>query len=255
MNPDFVKKYFSSNKDVVYWWNPEEDIMAPIYQRGLMKVIEILSRHCSKGSMIFDAACGKGRLSKKLADFYKVTAYDISEEMLNYVRVLELSNVDAVKGDLEDIPFSQNYFDAIICLESFVHLPDIERVLGEFYRLLKPGGILIFNFDNKYGLTRMLKDFLDYFLIKKDEVYKEKRDKRKIIFRPLARKKIVSLLNKKKFILKKTLFLGVFVPFAIKNHFIVSRKLFRYISWLNLILERTPFIRRLSTYVYLVCQK
>lgn len=45
--------------------------------------------------------------------------------------------------DGKKIPFSDNFFDGILCTEVLEHVLDLEIVLREFHRVLKPEGILL----------------------------------------------------------------------------------------------------------------
>ena len=42
------------------------------------------------------------------------------------------------------LPFGDRSFDALTCIDAINHLPDRPRVLGEWRRVLKPGGRLLF---------------------------------------------------------------------------------------------------------------
>jgi len=249
-----TSQYFAKNNEVVLWWNPEKDIMAPIYQHGLNLTIRQLGQHPNISSVL-DAACGQGRITKVLAKSYQVTSMDISESMLSHVRQLSLSNVRIVKANIVKTPFLDNEFDAIVCLGALVHLSDLEQVFCELYRILRPGGILIVDFDNKYGLIRMIKNLFHFFFKMIDYKYRVERKKRERIFRTLSCFEVVHILKKVGFKIKKRFYVGVIVPFVIKNKIIISPKLFRHINWLNRALEKTPFVKKISTYTYIVCQK
>lgn len=249
-----ANQYFTDCDEVVLWWRPEKDIMAPIYQRSLDLTVKQLRQYPSIVSVL-DAACGKGRATKTLAQFYRVTAADISEVMLKYIHELRLPNVRIVRSDIAKTSFLDNEFDAIICLEALVHLSDLKQLFREFYRILKPDGILIIDFDNKYGLTRLIKNLFHFFFKMVDYKYRVERRKKEHIFRTLSRTEVIRILREAGFKIKEKFYIGVITPFAIKNKLIVSPKFFRYISWLNRILEKTPFIKNFSTYIYIVCQK
>jgi ubiquinone/menaquinone biosynthesis C-methylase UbiE len=250
------KLYFSgSPEEVVQWWNPESDIVEAVYRRGLEETLERLSRRPGI-KKVLDAACGKGRITKGLASQnYSVTAIDISGQMIAQVRSLGLSDVHAEKGEVEHIPFSDNAFDAIVCLEALVHFDNLKDVFSEFNRVLKPGGILIVDFDNSYGLTRLFKNFCDHFFKKFDGSYKAERERRMQIFRTLTQGEVISLLKQSGFKIREKFFIGLLIPFRLKNKVIISQNSFSYIKPLNNVLERTPLINRLATYIYLVCQK
>jgi SAM-dependent methyltransferase len=45
-------------------------------------------------------------------------------------------------ADVCHLPFTDGYFDAVICSEVMEHIPDHRRALDELVRVLKPGGRL-----------------------------------------------------------------------------------------------------------------
>jgi len=253
-NMKFAKEYFANNEAVTHWWNPESSITANIYKHGLDEVLKELTRF-SGIKTVLDAGCGKGRISKELSKIYLVTAVDISDKMLDFVRDLNLSKVKIQRAELESLPFPDCTFDAIVCLETIVHLEDIEKVFREFYRVLKPGGILIVDFDNKYGLIRLIKNFFDYFFIKTDETYRLDRMVKKERFNTLGPKKVIYSLVQAGFLIHKKFFIGLFIPFKLKKATILSPQGFCFLASLNKILEKVPLIRNLATYIYVVCQK
>ena len=49
-----------------------------------------------------------------------------------------------VKADICDLPFNDNEFDVILCNHVLEHIPDDTKAMQELHRILKPGGIGIF---------------------------------------------------------------------------------------------------------------
>ena len=47
-----------------------------------------------------------------------------------------------IKGFAENMPFEDNFFDAVLCMNSFDHFDDLEKVAAEIKRVLKPNGKL-----------------------------------------------------------------------------------------------------------------
>lgn len=47
------------------------------------------------------------------------------------------------KTDLENLGFPNNYFDHILSLETLEHTPNPSKLMKEFYRTLKPNGVLV----------------------------------------------------------------------------------------------------------------
>ena len=74
----------------------------------------------------------------------KAYGLDMTDEMLELARrnarEAGVSNVEFLKGQIEDIPLPDNSVDVIISNCVINLSPDKERVLSEAYRVLKPGG-------------------------------------------------------------------------------------------------------------------
>ena len=51
--------------------------------------------------------------------------------------------------DLTNLDFSDNFFEAMLSLETMEHVPDPQRFLNELFRVLKPGGILMMSLPPK----------------------------------------------------------------------------------------------------------
>ena len=61
-------------------------------------------------------------------------------------RMVELATergVDAVVGDVQELPFADDSFDAAVAAWMLYHVPDLDRGLAELARVLRPGGSLI----------------------------------------------------------------------------------------------------------------
>ena len=53
------------------------------------------------------------------------------------------NNITYINGDSEYMPFKDNYFDLITCVESFHHYPNPSAVAKEFNRVISKDGYLI----------------------------------------------------------------------------------------------------------------
>jgi ubiquinone/menaquinone biosynthesis C-methylase UbiE len=109
--------------------------------RGI--ITTLLNKHLSKkrGLKILDAGCGTGVTFSYLKKYGDLTGIDLSKEALKYAR----RSSKAIKGNVTSLPFTDNTFDLIVCLDVLYHLwvPNYQKALLEFNRVLKPGGILI----------------------------------------------------------------------------------------------------------------
>lgn len=107
--------------------------------------------NCEK---ILDAGSGTGRFARHFAqNGHNVIAMDTSPAMLEenrkqaHLQKVE-DRIEFIQGDIENIPLEDNSIDAITCVHVMVHYQDIDKAIGEFCRILKPGGILVFELAN-----------------------------------------------------------------------------------------------------------
>jgi SAM-dependent methyltransferase len=57
------------------------------------------------------------------------------------INVVQMEHVDIV-GDTENLPLKDNSIDALICNAVLEHVKDLDSAVGEFNRVLKPGGLI-----------------------------------------------------------------------------------------------------------------
>ena len=99
------------------------------------------------GDLVLDLGCGKGATSIFLAKHYgvNVLALDLwtSAEFLNekFKEQGYLDRISAIQMDAaQPLPFPQNYFDAIFCMNSFNFYGGSVNYLHHLLQHLKPGG-------------------------------------------------------------------------------------------------------------------
>jgi ubiquinone/menaquinone biosynthesis C-methylase UbiE len=99
------------------------------------------------GGRVLDVATGDGdfirTLEQALMDFDSFTGIDVSEEQIERARKNEAKGVSFIAMNAEDLEFPDNSFDTVCIASSLHHLEDVERVLSEMRRDLRPGGRLI----------------------------------------------------------------------------------------------------------------
>lgn len=92
------------------------------------------------GTVLLDAGCGAGGGSRlALERGARVFGLDASEAMIAYARA-HLPAGDFRVGELEDLPFEDGFFDAVLAANSVQYADDPERALREIRRVCKPGG-------------------------------------------------------------------------------------------------------------------
>lgn len=110
---------------------------------------------------VLDLGAGGGRHTLLLAQRgFQVVALDVSKTALQVldrrVRRMGLSNVVAVLHEMQDLPFADNYFDAVVSTNVIQHgrREEILRTLGEVHRVLRAGGsgLLVVLSDKDYRM-------------------------------------------------------------------------------------------------------
>jgi ubiquinone/menaquinone biosynthesis C-methylase UbiE len=111
------------------------------------------------GAKILDVPCGQGRHAHLLAEAgYKVQGLDYSRDLLGVARKRGSGpNLRYKQGDMRSLPGDwTRRFDAVLNLFTsfgfFAHPADDARVVKEFARVLKPGGLLIWQGASRDGV-------------------------------------------------------------------------------------------------------
>jgi ubiquinone/menaquinone biosynthesis C-methylase UbiE len=98
-----------------------------------------------RSDSVLDLCGGTGNLSRAIAPLAReVTVYDLTPEMLaqgeRLTRQQGLENVRFVQGRADAIGFADGSFDLAICKFGLHHIPTLEPVLAEVFRVLATRG-------------------------------------------------------------------------------------------------------------------
>lgn len=104
---------------------------------------KLLKTHINKiDNEILDLGCGTGFNYKTLNKYGKVTNLDYHIEPLRSCKRKGIPNI--IKGDAQNLRFTNNSFDIVTAIELLEHLDDDEKAIKEIYRVLKNNGTFIF---------------------------------------------------------------------------------------------------------------
>lgn len=99
--------------------------------------------HDARKIRILDVGCGTGEFAMKLKSFKKdasICGLDISPDMITTAKAKFNGEIDFRVGDVESMPYEDNYFDYLTCSHSFHHYPHKKKAVREMFRILKPKG-------------------------------------------------------------------------------------------------------------------
>jgi len=101
----------------------------------------------SQDNELLDVACGTGGHAQFLKDDFKITGFDISDEMLEIARK-KYPDIPFINGDMKKLDLDSK-FDVLICMFSAINynttLEELKITLSNFYNHLKEGGVLVFD--------------------------------------------------------------------------------------------------------------
>jgi len=110
------------------------------------------------GRRVLDAACGPGLISAELARVAgpgRAVGLDLNARLIReaeeYRRRRGVANLDFLRGDVYDLPFSSGSFDFVYARFLFQHLTEPGRAVAELGRVLDRGGVLaVFDVDDDW---------------------------------------------------------------------------------------------------------
>ncbi len=133
------------------------------------KAVRLLSQYAHE--TVLDVASGTGDFAVAASRLKptSIIGFDLSEKMLEVgrakVQKLRLASlISFVKGDSEQMPFSDNQFDAITVGFGVRNFENLQQGLSEFFRVLKPGGTAVILEFSKPRYFPMKQIYYFYFL-------------------------------------------------------------------------------------------
>jgi len=164
-NKRTAKQVFSDSYDTKDLKPAEEGYFKDLFDLKLQQVIDL----SKKGDKILDIGCGAGDILMLLYDrgkasgienYVEISGVDFTEAFLDEVEEkirnhpyygkqphklyhLDVTNMDGIDND---------YFDIVFSFAVLYYIEDIESVVNEMYRILKPGGYAVVEFGNKNSL-------------------------------------------------------------------------------------------------------
>jgi SAM-dependent methyltransferase len=115
----------------------------------------------ASGMVVLDVGCGTGDVTRAFAPLVgangHVRGLDFSQHMIETAkqRIEGLGlPISFEQGEAQALPYPDASFDRVHCAQLLQHLPDPERAIAEFVRVVKPGGKVIAK-ENDYQLMSL----------------------------------------------------------------------------------------------------
>jgi 2-polyprenyl-6-hydroxyphenyl methylase / 3-demethylubiquinone-9 3-methyltransferase len=124
---------------------------------------EVLTRQGNgraAGRRALDVGCGGGFLAEEFARLgFDVVGVDPSAVSIEAARghaAAASLNIDYRVGAGEQLPLEDGMFDVAYCCDVLEHVSDLDRVVSETARVLKPGGLYLFDTVNRTLQSKLM---------------------------------------------------------------------------------------------------
>jgi len=153
--------------------NPLRRKIQPPKETGLRQGIK-------SGMNVLEVGPGNGRYTVEAAKIVgpngRITTIDIENKMIERVikrmETENITNINAEVANVYKLPYQDCSFDLIYMIAVFNEIPEQEKALTEFHRVLKPNGLLVFSelfMDPDYPLSKTLTKKVQSFPFKLKE--------------------------------------------------------------------------------------
>jgi 2-polyprenyl-3-methyl-5-hydroxy-6-metoxy-1,4-benzoquinol methylase len=125
---------------------------APLAHEAIHDTVVGILEQEQRGPLL-DVPAGEGALAARLLKAgFEVNCCDL------YPEIFRLDDVSICQGDLNgELPFDNQSFDYVTCLEGLEHIENPQQAIREFARVLRPGGTVIVSVPNILNIEERLK--------------------------------------------------------------------------------------------------
>jgi 2-polyprenyl-6-hydroxyphenyl methylase/3-demethylubiquinone-9 3-methyltransferase len=147
------------------WWDEHEPLNAIqtalnparlAYFTGVLRELDV----DAAGKTVVDIGCGGGLFAEELARTgARVIGVDPSTSSLATARAHAAAvglSIDYRAGAGEKLPLEDASVDIACCVDVLEHVNDVDAVISETARVLRTGGVYVFDTINRTGLSRLV---------------------------------------------------------------------------------------------------
>lgn len=129
--------------------------LKPQWDDSVMLIERLFKEMVPSGAVVLDAGCGRSNyvLERNRARIGRIVGVDATPEAVDGNATVD----EVVLSDLDNLPFTNGTFDAVISLWVLEHLHHPDRVFAEVTRVLKPGGVFLFVTPYSYSYVLLAK--------------------------------------------------------------------------------------------------
>ena len=138
MSEKVVSDYNGYDYKKIFWEDADREYED---QADRMAIRKLLPKRMEKFA---DIGGGYGRLANEyLKRAHKVYIFDYSKTELEQAKEIYGNKIETKAGDIYKLPFKDNELDGLMMIRVTHHLKNMDKAIGELYRVLKPGGVAV----------------------------------------------------------------------------------------------------------------
>jgi 2-polyprenyl-6-hydroxyphenyl methylase/3-demethylubiquinone-9 3-methyltransferase len=111
------------------------------------------------GKQVLDLGCAGGFMAEALDERgAQVTGIDPAKEAIAAARAHAAQNDRDIRYDIgigEALPYDDESYDAVVCVDVLEHVADLKQVIREVARVLRPNGLFLFDTINRNPIARL----------------------------------------------------------------------------------------------------
>jgi 2-polyprenyl-3-methyl-5-hydroxy-6-metoxy-1,4-benzoquinol methylase len=124
-----------------------------------LELINIAANAINHNLRILDLGCGRGHITARILQKFpnaEISALDSSLTAIEYA-VDHFSGIDFAVGNAYAPPYSEGYFDIVVCNNLWEHVPDPLRLLHRVSQILRSRGYLVLSTPSRYRLANLVR--------------------------------------------------------------------------------------------------
>jgi 2-polyprenyl-6-hydroxyphenyl methylase/3-demethylubiquinone-9 3-methyltransferase len=148
------------------WWQPDSvlhlmktsvnPVRVAYAREKLLSELNI----CPKEKIALEVGCGGGVLAEEIARMgFATFGTDPSEASLRVAinhSLLNGLNISYNAGAGEALPYRDKVYDVVFCCDVLEHVRDLPKVVSEISRVLKPGGVFVYDTLNRTLVSKFV---------------------------------------------------------------------------------------------------
>lgn len=153
------------NRHADEWWD-DDSVLAmlrtfvnpgrvPYYERVLLERLRLDPAR----TPVLDVGCGGGLMAEEFARMgFAVSGLDASPGTIATAREHAGGQgyaIDYTVGAAEALPYDDETFGVVACCDVIEHVVDVDRVLAEAARVLRPNGVFVYDMPNRTWISKL----------------------------------------------------------------------------------------------------